>query len=196
MRAGFRFITEVFGLLGGLASIFIWLKLEPSGFRKVGAIWPHWMWLVAGLLLFVVGLSLSLYELVRGPRFNQEAIRRFERAGALRSKAGQADWLAKRLEEIWHSFNNEQKPLKFPLGRNAIPDVIKDWTDRQLWSFRVLYQSHIGAVTAIDPDCKTDLIKDGFPCDGQDYLTVMRKLKAHAESLRSRANQLQKGLSK
>ena len=124
------------------------------------------------------------------PTRNESDISRIEKAGMLRSHAGQADWLARRLEEIWHAFNDAHKTLTYPLGLGVIPDEVKEWLDKQLWAFRVQYQSHIGSVKAVDPEFHTTLIDDGFPCDSQDYLTVKRKIEAHASSLRKRVDHL------
>ena len=45
------------------------------------------------------------------PKRNESEIRRIEKAGMSKSHAGQGDWLARRLEEIWHAFNNAHKTL-------------------------------------------------------------------------------------
>ena len=118
------------------------------------------------------------------------SVAKIKKAGTLESYGGAADWLARRLEEVWHIFNNEKKNLMYPLGKNVIPDEIKGWTDKALWAFRLQYQSHIGALKKIDPEFHSPLIDDGFPCDGQDYLTVKRKIEAHANLLRKRAQEL------
>ena len=116
-----------------------------------------------------------------------------ERAGTLRSYAGQADWLNKKLEEIWHLYDNDKianEALIYPLGSSAIPDVIKEWRHKELWNFRIMYRSHIGAITAIDPSFHSNLIDDGFPRDGEKYLDVRRKMEAHAALLRDHADRL------
>lgn len=114
----------------------------------------------------------------------------FEKVGALKSCAVDADGLAEFLERIWHQFHQEKKVLMYPLGKNVIPDEIKEWTDKLLWRFRVLYQSHLELVNRVDSEFHSDVINDGFPCDGQDYLTVKKKIEEHSALLKDRAQLL------
>jgi len=155
----------------------------------VSASTSAWLTLVIGLALAVL-FAVTLYEVRRRPPLSEVGIAAIEKAGTLKSYAGQADWLAARLEEIWHQFNNENKKLLYPLGKRVIPDEIKEWTDKELWSFRLLYRSHIGALKKIDPEFHSSLVDEDFPCDGQDYLTVKRKIEDHARLLRERGNLL------
>src|ERR1700679_476396 len=49
----------VLGGLGGLACILQWLGIKPGDLQMTATI-PHWLWLVCGLLLFGVSISLSI----------------------------------------------------------------------------------------------------------------------------------------
>jgi hypothetical protein len=67
-----------------------------------------------------------------------------------------------------------------------MPDVIEQWRDKQLWRFRINYQSYLGSLEGVDPECDSELMKDKFPHKGEDYLSVKRKIEAHAAALRGR----------
>jgi hypothetical protein len=43
---------------------------------------------------------------------------------------------------------------------------------------------------AVDPECGFDLMKEKFPQEGEDYLSVKRKIGAQATVMRRRANEL------
>jgi hypothetical protein len=113
-----------------------------------------------------------------------------KRAGTLESLAGRADWLAQFLEEVWHEFDKEKQNIPNPIGIRSMPDVIERWTDKQLWRFRTNHKSYLGSMDAIDPECDSDLMKDKFPHEGEDYLSVKRKIEAHATVMRRRADEL------
>jgi hypothetical protein len=116
-----------------------------------------------------------------------------EKAGALRSKAGQADWILKRLEEIRAFYENDRSntegPLSQPLALHTLPAIIKEDRHKQLWSFRILYQSHIGALKKIAPEFHSKLIDEGFPCE-DSYLIVRRKIETHSALLRAHADRV------
>ena len=71
-----------------------------------------------------------------------------------------------------------------------MPEVIEQWTDKVLWRFRINYQSYLGSMEAVDADCDSELMKDGFPHEGESYISVKRKIETHAAVLRRRANEL------
>jgi hypothetical protein len=153
------------------------------------------MWLITAFCLFALSIGSSVYELISRRRARQTVltdavIQKIEKVGKLRSLAGQADYLALILEELWHEFIKSQRPMPNPLGIGSMPDVIKEYLDKELWGFRDKYRSHLGSLKVVDPECESDLMKEGFPCEGQDYLAVERKIKAHADVLRKRANDL------
>ena len=117
-------------------------------------------------------------------------IDQIKKIGTLESLAGRADWLGQYLEEVWHHFLKEKKNMPNPIGLRSMPDTIQDWTDKVLWRFRVLYETYVGSVKAVDPECDSELFRDGFPHEGEDYLSVKRKIEGHAEVLRKQASNL------
>lgn len=147
-----------------------------------------------GVMLFAIfkfwSAQRQLAERLRQSALSQTVIDRIKQVGRLESLAGQADWLARNLEEVWHAFHNEKKNMPNPIGRTAVPDVIEQWTDKQLWRFRVHYQSYLGSMKAVDPRCDSALMNDGFPHDMEDYLSVKRKIEEHAATMRRRAADL------
>jgi hypothetical protein len=54
-----RLCAEIILVSGALACVLVWLKIEPSDFTKVARISPHWMWLLAALVLFALSLASS-----------------------------------------------------------------------------------------------------------------------------------------
>jgi hypothetical protein len=213
VKSSVKLIAEVIVVLGALACVLVWLKVEPKDL-KVPAL-GNWIWLALALILFAIGVGSSLrswyLSAVRAEDLKRQltAIRTgaerdlaterqkrrplVERSGAIRSLAGQADWLRNKLEEIWHLYDSDRtanEALIYPLSSSAIPSAIREGRHMELWSFRVLYRSHIGHVKSVDPDFHSNLIDDGFPCDLQKYLEVLRKMEAHARLLRERADNL------
>ena len=75
-------------------------------------------------------------------------------------------------------------------NKASVPDVIEQWTDKQLWRFRTNYQSYLDSMDAVDLECDSDLMKEKLPHEGEDYLSVKRKIEAHATVMRRRANEL------
>jgi hypothetical protein len=150
--------------------------------------------LLWGALLIAIVMFLSrqkeFADRLRKPRLTEAMVDQIKKVGKLESMAGRADWLAKYLEEVWHEFLKEKKSMPNPIGIGSMPDVIEQWTDKQLWRFRIHYQSYIGSLEIIDPDCDSELVKDKFPHEGEDYLSVKRKIEAHAQIMRRRADDL------
>jgi hypothetical protein len=58
------FLRDCVVVLGAIACIFVWLKIEPGDMR-VNAEWPHWMWLVCAIALMCVSLATSAYSRYR-----------------------------------------------------------------------------------------------------------------------------------
>ena len=77
-----------------------------------------------------------------------------------------------------------------PIGLRSMPDVIDQWTDKQLWRFRIRYQDYLGSMEEVDPGCISELMKDKFPHEAESYLSVKRKIEIHANVTRQRANDL------
>ncbi len=113
-----------------------------------------------------------------------------KKVGKLESLAGRTDRLAQYLDEVWHEFDKEKKTMPNPIGLRSMPDVIDQWTDKQLWRFRIRYQDYLGSMEAVDPGCDSELMKDKFPHEGESYLSVKRKIEIHANVMRQRANDL------
>jgi hypothetical protein len=132
----------------------------------------------------------KLAERLRQPAFTRASVEQIKKAGKLESLAGRAGWLAQYLEEVWHDFLKEKKNMPNPIGIRSMPDVIEHWTDKQLWRFRIHYQSYIGSMEATDPECDSELMRDKFPHESEDYLSVKRKIEAHAQIVRRRADDL------
>ncbi len=113
--------------------------------------------------------------------------------GTIQDLADEADKLNAMLEGVWHLWNNSgEKKLIFILYSAArfpeAPEPIP-WNQRQLLEFRILYRHHIADVQVIAPDFQSNLLIEGFPCDGigQEYLLVRRKIESHAGLLREHA---------
>jgi len=116
--------------------------------------------------------------------------RQLGKAGALMSRAGEAEALARELEKIWHLFNNEGvEKLIRPLSIKEIPDEVKAHRHKQLIAFRAVYQWHIASVREIAPEFQSETVNKGFPTT-EEYLEVKRNLEEHAKLLRELAAQL------
>jgi hypothetical protein len=116
--------------------------------------------------------------------------KRVMRAGVLYSKAGHADWLGSELERIWHLYHNDNDKLIYPLGELSIPEVVKEFRDKQLFAFRVQYRGHIGGLKSNEPDFHSDIMDAPYPWS-VPYLDLMRKLREHAGLLRTLARSLE-----
>jgi hypothetical protein len=147
-----------------------------------------------GVLVMAIAVFFSrqkkLADRLRQREPTGDVIGRIKKAGQLEGLAGRADWLANYLEEVWHEFLKDKKNMPNPIGVRSMPDVIEQWTDKHLWRFRTRYQDYLGSMEAVDPGCDSELIKDKFPHEGEDYLSVKRKIETHAEFVRQRANDL------
>lgn len=175
--------------LAAICCILIWLKIEP---RDIGAAvnGPHWLWLVGGLFLLVVNIGLSVYRIRRRPVLSESVIGKIKEVGKLESLAGRADYLVQILDDLYHQFNKSKKPFPFILGVNAVPDVISEHLDREVFRFRDKYSSYLGSLKTTIPDCDSQLMKEGYVCNGQEYPDLKRKIEAHAAHLRKLANEL------
>jgi len=77
-----------------------------------------------------------------------------------------------------------------PLGKSSVPAAITEWSDKQLWRFRIRFQDYLGSMKDVDLDFESDLLEDGFPSEVEDCLSVERKIRKHTARLRKRADQL------
>jgi hypothetical protein len=147
-----------------------------------------------GILLIAIltfySRNKKLAEKLRQCELTGPVADQIKRVGKLESLAGRADRLAQNLEEVWHEFDKEKKTMPNPIGLRSMPEVIDQWTDKQLWRFRIRYQDYLGSMEAVDPGCDSELVKDKFLHEGESYLSVKRKIEGHANVMRQRANDL------
>jgi hypothetical protein len=68
MAAVGKFIYHSVMFLGALACVLVFLKIEPKDFKTVFAslMWPHWLWLVAAITLYGLGMWSSLAAFRQG----------------------------------------------------------------------------------------------------------------------------------
>jgi hypothetical protein len=125
------------------------------------------------------------------PQLSRAVVAQIELAGVLRSKAGQAEWLAKELEKVWHIYNNEDAKLIRPLGEHELPDVIQLNRHKRLWAFRIHYQGHIGGVKFHIPDFRSPIVDAPSPYSNIEYLDLLQKLKEHAHLLQKAGQSLE-----
>ena len=128
-------------------------------------------------------------------KLNSEEHRKlWQEVGVLRQCADFADMLSGQLEGIWQRWRDSGGKLLYPLHSSAVPEGDKPLSPnvRRLLEFRILYRQHIAEVGKADPQFRSKLMDEGFPCDvaGQDYLAVKRKLEEQASLLRQRADDL------
>jgi hypothetical protein len=150
---------------------------------------------------YVVGSCLVIWGLYSGMvwinRFLLPARRGLDaasavKAGALYTRAGEAEALLEFLEKIWHLYDQDrthgEPALIYPLSEKFVPDPSK-WKTMQLLEFRILYRWHINSLKSIEPTFHSKVIDDGFPSDVQ-YIDVTRNLQKHADLLRESADSL------
>jgi hypothetical protein len=58
LQASAKVVREIVYLSGALACLLVWLGVTPKDLLPMT--FPHWLWLVLGLLLFALGLASSL----------------------------------------------------------------------------------------------------------------------------------------
>ncbi|MGA8764076.1 MAG: hypothetical protein WB562_14515 [Candidatus Sulfotelmatobacter sp.] len=65
-----KFLYHLIILAGALACVLVWLKIEPKDLWgwHLSVTLPHWMWLAAATVLFLVGITSSGYSLYRSLR--------------------------------------------------------------------------------------------------------------------------------
>jgi hypothetical protein len=157
----------------------------------ISAVFTFLLWAVLAIAITqFVSRNRKLAERLRECGLKGDVLTLIKKAGTLESLAGRAEWLSQYLEEVWHEFLKDKKNMPNPIGKNSMPDVIDQWTDKQLWRFRIHYQGYLGSMAVVDPECGSELMNEGFPHEGEDYLSVLRKIKAHTEIMRHRANEL------
>jgi hypothetical protein len=124
-----------------------------------------------------------------------KTVTQIELAGVLRSKAGQAEWLAKELEKVWHAYNNDGFRLIRPLEEHELPEIIQFNRHKRLWEFRIHYFGHIGEVEyhikhhALD--FHSSVIDGPRSYRKIEYLDLLQIIKDHAQELRNFAQSLE-----
>lgn len=76
-RGIWLFILEVFGLLAAMACILEWLEIKPKDLATTHPL-PHILWLLVALLLFGIGIGLSVWSGIVQHRQINEAKRKNE----------------------------------------------------------------------------------------------------------------------
>jgi len=153
--------------------------------------------------IFVVGiLGAGLATVVRKylalrqrPALTEATVAQIKMVGKLESLGGRADWLAENLEEVWHQFTSEHLPMPNPIGMRSVPDAIEKAADKALFRFRVHFQGYLGSMKSAYPECDSQLMIDGFPHEGENYLSVKRKIEAHSRLLNQRAASMMTAIS-
>ncbi len=144
----------------------------------------------SGLAALVVSIGLSTYLILRRPVLSESVIQKIEKVGLLKGLAGRADYLAQVLDDLYYHYVTNQKPMPYVLGINAVPEAITEHLDKELWNFRNQYTGYLGSMKATVPECDSALVTERFPCNGQEYPDVKRKIVAHAAVLRKLASDL------
>ena len=141
-------------------------------------------------------LEAELFEAKRHP--TQDEIRQIEIVGALRFYVWDIGELNKSLEEIQNLYMNDQihRDVLLPLDSKEIPDEVKERKHRKLLEFRIAYRQHIVGVKQADRDFHSNLVDEGFPCDGQTYRDVIRKIENHHNLLRDQIDRRLKPFAK
>jgi hypothetical protein len=89
--------------------------------------------------------------------------------------------LARRLEELWHHWNNAREVLLYPLGDNPLknPDHYGS-IDLELRDFRLIYGEHLSWLAWEIPEFSTTLPPLG---SDREYRGLLEDLKTHAGAL-------------
>jgi len=195
-----RWLQQHWAALSGifLSALYVYLQLvvwkrhgDDLMLTAINIAVTSCLWVI---LLVAIGTYFQRLKKVAGklkpPQLTEAVIQKIEKVGKLRSLAGRADYLVQILDDLYHQFVKSQKPMPYVLGINAVPDVIKDHLDKELWGFRDKYRSYLGSLKIVVPESDSDLIKEGFPCNGQEYPALKRKIEAHAAGLRELADRL------
>jgi hypothetical protein len=172
--------SVVLGGLGGLACILMLFDIKPKDVRMNP---PHWVWLVGAVILF----SFNTWRSFR-PSARKRA--RLKLAGVIESKAGQAEWLARSLDRVWHAYHNENEKLLRPLAEHTIPDPPTKNCERLLLVFRNDYRGHVGGTKYHLPEFHSDIL-DGKPFRNIEYVDLMHNLKEHATKLHELAEKVE-----
>jgi hypothetical protein len=178
-------ISVVLGGIGGLACILLLFDVKPKDVRINP---PHWAWLVGALAL----VAFNTWQSFRPSARKREQLKL---AGVIESKGGQARWLLKRLEKVWHVYNNENIALAHPLSEATLAETapIAEYRERELFAFRIAYRGHIGQIAAHLPDFNSEIMQHrGFW--NIDYSDLQDKLTQHADKLTSLAHSTERKL--
>ncbi len=124
MLKAIKVCAEIILVLGALACIFVWLGIKPGDLRMTST-WPHWAWLICGLLLFAISLWLSGYSLYVSTRKHKAEIaaineqhRRNEETAEVRhnSDVSRAQEIGRQYKEEKHQAVEEIRKLKSDLA--------------------------------------------------------------------------------
>jgi hypothetical protein len=153
---------------------------------------PWWFYVL--LLVIVAAIGFFIRADIRkgeAEKYSSTAEQRhnIKLAGVLEGKAGDADWLAKELERVWHLYHEADDVLIRPLGKNTLPDAIQRECDKQLFSFRKQYYEHIGSVKYHAPSFHSAIMDGPRPYWDIQYLDLREELKNHATMLRQLAKE-------
>src|ERR1035438_2858250 len=123
------------------------------------------------------------------PRFGATAADNWADVGAFDVLIRQATVLKELLENIRES--DTEKKYALPLADGALPANISEYRDKQLWEFRVLFNSHLEILRKVADRFTSVLTLIGFPAKVQS-LDVLRAVDDHIDSL-EKARQLSLG---
>lgn len=171
---------DVVVALGALACVLVWFEIRPKDVHVASP--PHYVWLLGAIALLLI----STWRSFR-PSTSKRA--QLKLAGVIESEAGQAKWLERQLEEVWHTYNELGVALTHPLSDATLSEVdpIKEYCERELFKFRIAFRGHIGSVKYHLPDFHSEIV-DSAKFWKVDYLDLRRKLIEHAAKLGSLAN--------
>jgi hypothetical protein len=198
-------------IIGGIALAVnvVWIYLNIRHWKDANADYMAIALNIVGTGLLWIGLAGAIWWNVRNARRSAQIAsrgdfaaqtrpdpKRLGRAGAIHSKAGQAEFLVRKLEEVWHIYDQEKSaadsPLIRPLSSTALPQSISEWRHKQLWEFRTIYNFHLNGVRTTEPDFHSAIVDGTFP-SGITYLDLKRDLEKHAAALRRLADSLSEG---
>ncbi len=119
------FVAETILVLGALACILVWLDIKPKDFSAMTL--PHWIWLVAAIVMF----SISIWSSVRGLILNITKDKKHAEAvnGLMKQHEQKADVLRMANETLVGQVSVQQGDLnklrrRLELLKNSAPTLI------------------------------------------------------------------------